>query len=244
MDLAVTLPDGAEITFECEHEIASAWVCKAILEGQTYPLVSFAGDVRTVWDAGANVGATSVFFAHMFPDATVHSFEPTTATRAILERNVADRPRVHVHPFGLLDHDDELELYASGWSGQHSVHRPDDGGEFVERVQLRTAGAVAAELGDVPIDVLKLDVEGCEVEVLESLGPDRLAQVKVLYVEYDHRSSRRRIEQLLGDTHDLFYSSMLLLDQGEMMWLSQDLSDHPDAHALLVDIVRASWQVD
>lgn len=39
-----------------------------------------------------------------------------------------------------------------------------------EPVQLRAAGAWAAEQGIDRIDVLKVDVEGCEIEVLTSLG--------------------------------------------------------------------------
>ena len=112
---------------------------------------------------------------------------------------------------------------------------------MTERVPLRAAGAVAVELGDDPIDVLKVDVEGCEVQVLESLGPDRLASVKVLYVEYDHRDARRRIEELLAATHELCYSSMLLLDQGEVVYVHRTFADHPALHDDLSAILRRSW---
>lgn len=125
-------------------------------------------------------------------------------------------------------------------SGQNSVVHGADAGR-VERVPLRAAGAVAAEMGEDPIDVLKVDVEGCEVQVLESLGPERLARVKVLHVEYDHRSARRRIEDLLRETHELLYATNNLLDQGECTYVSKAVADHPDVGEALASILRRAW---
>ena len=75
-----------------------------------------------MWDAGANVGATSVHFAHAYPHATIHAFEPTTTTREILHRNVDPLANVRVHPFGLFDRDTELDLYGNDDAGQNSIH--------------------------------------------------------------------------------------------------------------------------
>ena len=72
--------------------------------------------------------------------------------------------------------------------------------------------------------MLKIDVEGCEVEVLRSLE-GMLPTVKVLYVEYDWRPARREIDQLLGRTHEL-YRGACFLDQGECFYLRNDLADH------------------
>lgn len=109
------------------------------------------------------------------------------------------------------------------------------------RAQIRSADEVATELGDGPIDLLKLDVEGSEVQVLESLGSARLAQVQVLYVEYDNRFARRRIEDLVRDSHELFYASMLALDQGEMVYVASHLVDRPGANDALIEILRPQF---
>ena len=76
--------------------------------------------------------------------------------------------------------------------------------------------------------MLKVDVEGAEIEVLEGLAP-LLPEVKVVYVEYDHRSHRRAIETLLGASHELYFAMLMTLDQGECMWVRRDLAEHPDA---------------
>jgi hypothetical protein len=69
--------------------------------------------------------------------------------------------------------------------------------------------------------VLKVDAEGCEVQILESIR-DLLAGVRVLYVEYDTVEARRQIDRSLESTHELCHG-FCLLDQGEMIYVRRQL---------------------
>jgi len=220
--------DGESIEFECADTMVSRWVCQEILRGKTYPHLPFVGDVRMVFDVGANCGATTVHLARHYPDAEVHSFEPGAEARGYLERNAARFPNVRVHPIGLYSVDDEVPLFhGDGDLGMGSIHSRGVNLESSELVRLRAAGPWAAEHGIERIDVLKVDVEGAEVEVLTSLAP-LLPSVKVLYLEYDSREARRTIDALLAATHEL-YIGLLFLDQGEAVYLRKDLADDPTA---------------
>ena len=84
-------------------------------------------------------------------------------------------------------------------------------------------GAWAADQGIDRVDILKVDVEGCEVEVLEGLA-DLLPTVKVLFVEYDSRHARRALGRLLDATHELYIGNMFL-DQGECTYLRADVAE-------------------
>lgn len=233
MRFTVASNDGMEVDFECADTLVSRWVCNEILAGKTYPWVTFVPDVEVILDVGANCGAASVYFARHCPDARIHAFEPGSEQRAILDRNAADYPNVSVHPFGLYSVDQTVALYkGDGDSGFSSVFRGAYNLEESEQVGLRSAAGWAAEAGLNRIDVLKLDVEGCEVEVLRSLQP-LLPTVKVLYVEYDSRSARREIEALLAPTHDLYFSQMQFLDQGEVLYVRSDVADLPEANGFL-----------
>ena len=217
-----------EFGFECEDTLVSRWVCAAILQGRTYPYLPFLEDVQVVFDVGANCGAASVHFGRHLPDAQVHAFEPGSLQRAILERNVDDLPNVHVHPIGLHAQDQELPLYRGrGDSGMSSVHPSDWTTDEHEMVRLRDAGAWAAEHGIDRIDVLKVDAEGCEVDVLAALAP-LLPTVQVLFVEYDSRRARRELDRLVEATHELYIGKMFL-DQGEVTYLAADVADRPAA---------------
>lgn len=230
--------DGAELTFECADNWVSKWVCEPILQGRTYPAIPFVDDVRTVFDVGANCGATSVHLARLYPDATVHAFEPGSEQRAYLERNVASLPNVRVHPIGLHRHDDEVPLYRGDEDSiTSSIFRRSVNVDESEQIVLRAAGAWVAEQGIEAIDVMKLDVEGCEVDVLASLAP-LLPTVKLLYVEYDSRAARREIDDLLRATHEFYFGMFLALDQGECIYLRNDLADHPDTSDTLRRLLK------
>lgn len=238
MIFTVPVEGGDDIEFECDDTFASRWVCQAILEDTTYPHLPFVGDVEVILDVGANCGATTVHLARHHPRAVVHAFEPGRDARGYLERNVAAYPNVVVHPFGLgdADRDDVPLFHAQGDIGSASVlARPtNDQGDF-EPIQLRDAGAWAAAEGIDHVDILKVDVEGLEVVVLESLAA-LLPTVKVLYVEYDSRADRRRIMAMLDDTHELYLALLMTLDQGECVFLRKDLADVEGARDRLVEI--------
>jgi FkbM family methyltransferase len=214
---------GEPVEFECPDSVASRWTNGPILEGRTYPFLPFVDDVRIVFDVGANCGAASVHFARHHPAATVHAFEPGREARSYLERNVAALPNVRVHPFGLYSIDRQARLYAGDDDpGKASVIRRDVNLDENEPVELRAGGAWAAGQAIDCVDILKVDVEGCEVEVLEGLA-DLLPRVKVLFVEYDSRHARRALGRLLDATHELYVANMFL-DQGECTYLRADVA--------------------
>lgn len=229
MRFTVDDDEGHPVSFECPDTFSSRWTSGAILEGRTYPHLPFIEDVSTILDVGANCGATSVHLARHHPDAVVHAFEPGREARRYLERNVGDLPNVVVHPFGLDAVDREALLFVDDEDiGQASVITHVDGAATAEAITLRSAAGWAAAAGIDRIDILKVDVEGCEVEVLEGLAA-LLPTVKVLYIEYDSRQARRRITQLLDVGHDLYYAALMTLDQGECCFVRRAEAGHPDA---------------
>ncbi|MDW3220231.1 MAG: FkbM family methyltransferase [Acidimicrobiales bacterium] len=226
--MKLTIDADPPFEFECEDTIASAWVSKGILEDQTYPVLPFVDDVRIVVDAGGNCGATAVHFARHYPEAEIHTIEPGSLQRSILERNAAAYPNITIHPIALADDDGELPIYQGAEdSGMTSLTPSEWTADDHEMVSVRHAGRWAADTGLARIDILKLDVEGFEAAVLASLTA-LLPTIKVLYVEYDSRDDRRRIDHTLEATHDL-YAGKVFLDQGEVVYLAKAIADDPAA---------------
>jgi FkbM family methyltransferase len=224
MGFTVRSDDGEQVEFECPDSFASRWTCASILEGRTYPFLPFVDDVRVVFDVGANCGAATVHFARHYPGAVIHAFEPGREARSYLERNVASFSNVRVHPVGLYSEDRHARLYkGDGDLGMASVIRREVNLDESEPVILRDAAAWASDQEINRIDVLKVDVEGCEIEVLASLAA-LLPTVKVLYVEYDSRRARKALGRLLDATHELLMGK-LLLDQGECVYLRSELAE-------------------
>lgn len=238
MGISVLCDDGAKIEFECPDSIASTWTCTSILQGLTYPFLPFVDDVRVVFDVGANCGAASVHFARHYPDAVIHAFEPGREARSFLQRNVASFANVQVHPIGLYSDDRRAQLYkGDGDLGMASVIRRHVNLDDSEPVELRAGGTWADDHGVTRIDVLKVDVEGCEIEVIEGLRA-LLPTVKVLFVEYDSRHARKALGSLLDRTHELYWGKMLL-DQGECVYLRADIARLDAAVEVLARLLAA-----
>ena len=237
MQLTVEDENGEDVTFSCADSLASRMTSRAILEGMTYPALPFVEPVRIAMDIGANCGAMSVVLARRHPDAVIHAFEPGHEALGLLEANVGSLPNVVVHPLALGDRDGDAALHVRVDDlGQSTLLDPVDAASYeVQSASVRHAGRWAAEAGITEVDVLKIDVEGLEVEVLRALAP-LLPRVKVLYLEYEGRRSRRAIEDLLAPTHDLYWATVLMLDQGECTYVRSDLADHPEATPRLREV--------
>jgi FkbM family methyltransferase len=235
MSLVVTPPVGDPYPFRSTSFLNAVWTSKPILEGVTYPALSFLDGIDTVVDVGANCGAASLYFAQQYPGASVHAIEPGAEQLECLRHNVHGFPNIAVHPIGLSNEDRAADLYLAEDSGQASVYRGSWHSDATETITLRSAAGWAAEQGIERIDLLKVDAELSELDVLTSFGP-LVGTTSVVYFEFGSRTIRRAIDDLLAPTHELFLAEMSI-DQGECVYLRRDLADDPAIPAELLAIL-------
>jgi FkbM family methyltransferase len=132
-----------------------------------------------IMDCGANIGMATLFFRRLRPHAQIVAIEPSPSSLDLLTRNLRENEieGVRVVEAALSDRDGTatfLEKYPSGVSNRLS----NDGQVSVQTLRL-------SALLDHPVDLLKVDVEGMEVLVLEELEHsgkfDLVARVVVEY---------------------------------------------------------------
>jgi len=214
---------GGKVGFRLFKNEVCFQIAEGIFAGRTYPLVPFVGDVQTIVDVGANVGAASVFFAMSYPGARVYALEPASLPLSILKQNVEPFANVRVFPCGLFSSDKTLPLYLGrNDSVESSVFPTSRTGGDCETIQLLAAREFLSQQGIARVDILKIDTEGCEVPILRSLG-SYLPAVKLLYVEYHSDRDRRLIDGIVAETHALWRGRAELVHRGELCYLRRDL---------------------
>jgi FkbM family methyltransferase len=157
----------------------------------------------TVVDIGANVGLFALYMKRVRTQSEIYCFEPVPATLELLKKNIGSDPRVHLYPYALSNREQTSQIHLHPLnSGENSLKA--DGNKPVEtiRVVVKDAAAALRQIGLSYIDILKIDTEGCEVEILESLQP-YLPYVGIVMVEYHSEKDRRSIDHRL-ETHLLF----------------------------------------
>jgi FkbM family methyltransferase len=131
---------------------------------------------RVIFDVGAHRGETATLFARSFPQAQIHSFEPASDTFAALQRAVSPFPNVRAVNAALGRTDGLTALNVNKFSPANSLLKSaaptnEVGAELMDTIQtqsvnLRALDSYCQEARVGFIDLLKMDVQGFELEVL------------------------------------------------------------------------------
>lgn len=127
-------------------------------------------EVNTCFDVGANLGQTAERLVRAFPEADTYSFEPVPATFEQMKQNVARWRRVQPFNLGISDKVAQCSMRLADASGRNRIDL--DSQEGGVTVQLNTLDCFCEEQRIDRVNLLKIDVEGHEMQVLR--GADRL----------------------------------------------------------------------
>lgn len=177
-------------------------------------------DALTVLDVGAYTGETAAWFADLFPQATIWAVEPFPDSYAALA--AAGHPRVRPFQFAATDAEGTATLFANAIPHTNSLYpinpesrdsvdisRRREQGVLDEAQLLSSVDVPAHRLDEFAdgqgigaIDLLKIDVQGAEVDVLRGssgiLGRVGVIMIEIsLYDYYTSSSSIGAVEELI-----------------------------------------------
>jgi FkbM family methyltransferase len=139
----------------------------------------------TIVDAGANIGVSAVWLAAHYPGAALHCFEPEPANFGLLRHNLAGRANTWCEQAALGAREGTVDLFVTERLSDYSVFPPDAPATVCPVRAVRLADYLAGQ-GIERVDLLKLDVEGSEVDVLRGLA-DSIDDVGVIAGEVHER---------------------------------------------------------
>jgi FkbM family methyltransferase len=148
------------------------------------------GDV--FFDIGSNTGVFALDFARSIPDLTVFAFEPQPSLAKHIRRSIDANQFERVKLLELLLGNEEGE--ASLFLTRHAIHAstiPRARRYRELRLPLRTLDGLIAAGEIVPPDVIKIDVEGSELNVFEGAEDVLSAHQPSIVFEADENMNRR-----------------------------------------------------
>lgn len=197
---------GVTATFPTET-LDEARTLRRLLRLESSMLSDLLDELRpddVLYDVGAFTGLYTCFAVNALPDENVVAFEPNPSNLERLRRNVAYNGSPRISETVLSDASGTVEFdnptrARENWGARGSI-APDAGGEAI-RVDAH-AGDELVERGELPPPtVVKIDVEGAEVLVIEGMA-DVLAsdRCRLVYCEVHRESDERRSVESYGST--------------------------------------------
>jgi len=122
--------------------------------------------IRQVFDVGGNFGQTALRFADAFESAKVFTFEPVPPSYKRLMAAVAGNNRIKAFNIALGDTTGSIKINLTPSAGSNTILSAQSVTGGVD-VPIETIDSFAAKNSIECIDLLKIDVEGYELQVIE-----------------------------------------------------------------------------
>jgi FkbM family methyltransferase len=140
-----------------------------------------------IYDIGANIGVASLFFGARYPQATIYGFEPLPSNYEICSMNYQNLNQARAFPWalgsstGTATFEFEANDNRGGRLAASSAVHSESSSQSIS-VEVFSIADVIREKQLDPPELLKIDVEGAELEVLKGLG-NHVTSVKAMHLE-------------------------------------------------------------
>ena len=141
---------------------------------------------KVIVDAGANIGLSTLYFANRYPESRIIAIEPEPENYGLLTKNTWPYPNVTPLQAALWSDNKSVELRDPGFGSwgftTHSITVPNASAP----VKAVTVDRLMDEFALPKIDILKMDIEGAELEVLRGASA-WISRVDTILAElHDH----------------------------------------------------------
>lgn len=155
------------------------WKKISFVKSRGHPFDAIPADIKpgTILDVGANVGSVAEAALRTYPQCRVICFEPVAGTFQVLQHRLARYgDRVVYFNEALSDVNSQAEINLTSFHGANSLSPQPDMHKILnphirelgkEVIKLSRLDDIAAKFPAQEIDVMKIDVEGHELKVLQ-----------------------------------------------------------------------------
>jgi len=197
--------------------------------GEVGVLKQVSGEAPVLVDVGGHTGEYTAAFLRLHPGGICHVFEPSERHFRLLETQLRGRKNVTLSQKALGAEAGERTLYKDAEvTGLASLtkRRVEHHGlsmDITEQVDVDTLDRIVEERGIVRIDLLKIDVEGHELDVLR--GSRRALErgiVKLIQFEFGgcNLDTRTTFQDFFYLFRDVGFQVGVVQPTGRLQWLA------------------------
>jgi len=139
-----------------------------------------------IFDIGANIGLATLYFKFKHPNAKIYAFEPIPETVNILKKNtlVNNLKNVYVNPVAVGKEGELLFSYGGAGDTGASIQNEKDTKNIIKLKSISLSNFIK-ENNIEHIDLLKIDIEGGEIEVLSDIR-DTFDKIDTIIMEWHY----------------------------------------------------------
>lgn len=200
--------NGRVITLR-KNDMADVVVFWQIVDRRIYDFpLQLRRPPKHIVDCGANIGISAAYFADMFRDAKIYGFEIDADNLSLMKQNTESfGKRIIPTLAGVHKTDGYLYVEKSDYNYSHKLAA--NGSQKVDTLSLET---IIGRFGIDFIDILKIDIEGGEFELIDSLDYI-LPVVGCLMIEFEKPNKNKAyvaaFKEKLRD-HNFTYAGLRL----------------------------------
>ncbi len=159
-------------------------------------------DDDLIIDVGAHIGLFALLTSQNCKKGKIFCYEPTKENYDLLLKNIQDNQLTNVFPFNYAVSDTEqtVKVFLSSDQAGHSMYTQSK--EFLE-VQSTTLQKIIVENKINKCNFLKLDCEGAEYGIIDSLPDSYFDKIEKMVIEYHFADSKpellARLQKRLED---------------------------------------------
>lgn len=178
--------------FELPDVLSFLWQFKEIFVEEFYRFET-SSEQPVIYDCGANVGTSCAYFKYRYKDSRVIAFEPNPNIVEYLKRNIRNNSmdNIQVIEKAVWINNDGIEL---------GTEEADGSSIYLDQNKTQVASVRLKDLleQEKKVDMLKIDIEGAEVEVLKDCR-NSLDNVQNIFVEFhSYKNEKQHLSDLIA----------------------------------------------
>ncbi|RPH04824.1 MAG: FkbM family methyltransferase [bacterium TMED46] len=185
-----------------------------------------------IFDLGAHNGDTAKLYQSYFPKYKIYSFEPSPKSYDYLSSRFIDNPNINIINQAMGCKNETRKLYLSNFPNLNSLHKPNERSwGFKDEKSIDVETITLDDFCSVKkinhIDILKLDVQGSELDILKG-GIKYLAAGKISLINiewqvvplYENHHKYYKIAEFLAN-YDFEFFNLYNINEsrsGQLRW--------------------------